>query len=86
MEIYVVVESWQYDDGDCGEQVNVYNSLEQARKHLDELVLETRITFQGRILDGSYTIEEDDMWFTCYETGEYCYNHYNATIYQRDVL
>lgn len=82
MEVYVVVVSWQMDSGECGQTVDVYETLEDAKKKLAIEKESAMVGFDGLDL----TIYESDMAISIYEKEEYCYNHCDITIYQRDIL
>lgn len=87
MEVYVVVVSWQMDSGECGQTVDVYETLEDAKKKLAIEKESAMVGFDGLDL----TIYESDMAISIYavsiyEEEVYCYNHCDITIYQRDIL
>ena len=83
MQVYVLVESWQFDDGDCGEEVYVYSNLDSARTQFRFLMNQTTENLPNYVSD-NYC--EGDLSWNRYEDGEYCYNHYNITIYIRDII
>lgn len=83
MEVYVLVHSYQFDSGDCSEQVVVFDSLSKAIKLLKKLKKEAKRYFKETYGD----IEEGktDMSYSVWEQENYCYNHEDITIYQREI-
>jgi len=82
-EVYVVVEEWQFDSGDCGGNVKVFSNLEGAKKwkkHLSNLAKKDFSDFS------EIDEQDDEMNYVICEAGEYCYNHITITIYQRNVI
>jgi len=81
-EVYVVVEEWQFDSGDCGETVEVFSNLESAKewkKYLSNLAKNNFNSFS------EIDEEDEEMHYVICEKGEYCYNHTTITIYQREI-
>ena len=83
MQVYVLVESWQYDSGDCGEEVYVYSNLGSAMTQFKELQKQATKDMPDYVSD-NYC--EGDLSWSRYEDGEYCYNHYDIAIYIRDII
>ena len=85
MTVYVLVVSWQRDSGDFGQTVSVYDTFEKAQATMREEIKSARRDFS----DISNLEEDDyhdgDMSWTICEEGEYCYNHCDVTIYEREV-
>lgn len=84
-EVYVVVYSYQYDSGETGEQVYVYDSFEKAKQTMKDIYVGVIPYYRERFGKGNYVEEKDEMWISLYKNGEYAYNHDNITIYQREV-
>ena len=82
--VYVVVESWQFDSGDVGENVRVYESLEEAQKYLLDLYALAKEETIEKFPD-NWNVSSDDMSFSFWESDNYNYNHHDGTIYQREV-
>ena len=86
--VYVLVENNVYDKPYCNEQkVYVFWNLEDANQKL----LELKNNFEENDLE-EFTIvdetneKEDLMYSYCaYESGNYNNNHYELTIYQREI-
>lgn len=82
----VVIDSY---DGECSSivDIEVFSTLDAAREHLGIL----KEDFKKDIIDWNntdiYTIEEDEdnNFFTWYETGYYDQNHYCLDIYERTI-
>lgn len=82
MQVYVLVEEWQYDCGDWGQEISVYEELETAMKQFKCLMEDAKKDMPDYVSD-KYC--EGDLNWSRYEEENYCYNHYNLTIYVRDV-
>lgn len=85
MKVYVLVHEYQFDSGECGLETYVYDSLEKAQKELEKFVKDAEISWD-EFFDTDYEKEQNEIRAAFFETGEYCYNHENITIYERDVL
>ena len=83
-EVYVLVKSWQYDSGECGSDVYVFGTLENAKKRLKQEIIWAKQDMQQAVSD--IAEDKDDMSYSVYEDGEYCYNHIDITIYQREIM
>ena len=84
MIVYVYINSWQMDSGDCGENVKVFTHLEDALNMLKDDMVEARQNMEH--LDTEETdYHEGDFSWSIWEEGEYCYNHIDLTVYQREV-
>lgn len=83
MQVYVLVESWQYDSGDCGEEVYIYSNLGSAMTQFKSLMKQATEDMPDYVSD-NYC--EGDLSWNRYEDGEYCYNHYDIAIYIRDII
>lgn len=86
--VYVLVEDNVYNDPYCNEQnVYVFWNLEDANQKL----LELKNNFEENDLE-EFTIEDntntnEPMFSYCaYEDGNYNNNHYELTIYQREII
>ena len=84
MKVYVVVEDWQFDDGECGTETYVFETLAQAQGQMGGLSLDIKKVFENNFKD-NYDVDKNDMSVSYYESGEYCYNHHNVAIYEREI-
>lgn len=82
-EVYVLVQSWQFDSGECGEEVYVFDTLEKAQKRFEKEIKWAREDMEAAV--SNMKEEKDDMSYSVYEEGEYCYNHIDLIIYKRKV-
>ncbi len=81
-KVYVVVEEHQFDSGDCGESVEVFSNLENAKlwkKCLSNLAKKDFNCFS------EIDEEDEEMYYVICEKGEYCYNHITITIYEKEI-
>lgn len=83
--VYVVIKNWQRDSGDCGlECIGVYKDFEYAQK-----VLESEMKVAKEDFSYLNTEEDDyaygDMCWSIWEEGEYCYNHIDLKIVEKEV-
>lgn len=84
MEVFVLTTVWQCDSGDCGQDIRVFNNLEDAQKVLKQKMEEAREDFS--YLDTEEDeFKDGDMSWSIWESQEYCYNHIDLVIYQREV-
>ncbi len=83
-EIYVLVHTWQYDVGETGQKVLCFDSLRKAIKAMKESFEQVQDYYEERF-GNNYDVDKDDMSISVYESGEYCYNHDDIIIYQREV-
>lgn len=83
-KVYVLTIIWQFDSGDCGTDVYVYDTLEKAQRHLAYEIEECRNDFKD--IDSEETKYVDgDMCWSIWESGEYCYNHMDISIWESEV-
>lgn len=82
--VYVLVHEYQFDSGECGMDVEVFEDLEQAQQRMKEIANDSEISWD-ECFDTNYEKEDDELRATFWESGEYCYNHENITIFQREV-
>lgn len=81
MMVYVVVHNWQFDSGETGEQVDVFSTAKKALNYMDKLILEVRNNTPE-----DYVEDNGSKWcYSRYEEGEYCYNHEDITVYEREI-
>lgn len=84
MKVYVLVHEWQLDRGEAGMEVEVFENLAKAQKRKTELEEDCKITWD-EFFDTNYELEKNETSITFYECGEYCYNHENINIYEKDI-
>lgn len=84
MKVYVLVHEWQFDSGENGMEVEVFENLTKAQKRKTEIEENCKITWD-EFFDTNYELEENENVATFYECGEYCYNHENIFVYERIV-
>ena len=80
--VFVLVEEWQYDSGDYGQEIFVYNDFENVMERFKSLMKQAKKDLPDYVSD-DYC--EGDLSWNRYEENEYCYNHYTLTIYIREV-
>ena len=85
-EVYVLVHEWQFDTGETGIVVRVYDSLEKAKEQLDIEYEFAKKEWSTELFPDSWNVESSDMSFSFWESDEYCYNHETFTIFQREVM
>ena len=81
-KVYVVLNEWQFDSGECGSEVEVFSNLEKAqewKKYLSDLAKNDFNSFSE--------IDEEDkeMHYVICEKSEYCYNHIVITVYEKQI-
>lgn len=82
--IYVLTVVWQRDSGDCGSSVNAYSTIEKANKAFLQEIKDARQYFSD--LETEETgLAMGDMSWSIWEKDEYCYNHCDITIWEREV-
>lgn len=82
--VYVLVHEYQFNDGECGIDVEVFEDLEQAQKRMKEIANDSEISWD-ECFDTNYVKDAGDMSIDFYECGNYNYNHETITIFQREV-
>ena len=85
MTVYVLSVVWQRDSGECGSETTVYSTIEKANK---EFLKEIKLACNdfADLETESTPLATGDMSWSIWESGEYCYNHIDINIYQREVL
>lgn len=80
--VFVVVENSAYD---YDEEINlfVFDSLEKAQIKKDELIEKSGIRDE---VDDNYYVDEDDGGYQAYPDGEYCENHYEVYILEKEIM
>ena len=89
MKVYVVSNNWQFDSGECGEEISTFSTLDKARKELNELIKQARVDISDFDTEEEYDYDLNDnlpLAFSIWEEGEYCYNHINIKIYECEIL
>lgn len=83
--VYVVVCSWQRDCGECGTDViGVYSSFERAKLAMENEMKMARSYFEDLETEESEYVDGDMSW-SIWEEGEYCYNHDDILIIEKEV-
>ena len=86
MTVYVLVESWQMDCGECGFYVvKVCETYHQAYDYLLTKVKEAKIDMCGLETEEDPLVEGDMNW-SIWKKGEYCYNHIDLKIEEKEVI
>jgi len=76
-KVYVLMRSWQFDSGECGQDVGLYSTKAKARKAMEKLIEDARKdTPADCYVENTY----EDVSYSRYEDGEYCYNHIDIDI------
>lgn len=73
-KVYVLTHSWQFDSGECGQDIGVFATKERAKRAMKELIKEARIDAPD------YVEDKYPDSYSRYEDGEYCYNHIDIAI------
>ena len=82
--VYVLIVTWQRDSGECGTDVMIYNSIESAEKAFKHEIELARIDFNDLDTEEDELVDGDMSW-SIWEKGEYCYNHCDIAILEREV-
>lgn len=85
-KVYVLVDSWQFDSGEVGEEIEVFDTFEKAQEEFKKRIKTARQEMNGMF--DSDEIEETDpdvMSFSIFEKEEYCYNHIDINIYEKEI-
>ena len=82
-EVYVLIESNQTSDGDSWQTCEVFADLDSAQKAMKKAIRKARREMKCYDTEEDYT--EGDMTYSIYESGEYCYNHIDICVFQREV-
>ena len=78
---YVLVQDWNFGDGDADISVRLYDSLEHAKE-----VMQAEANLWERVADISdLTIDKDELYIEYYKEYEYDYNHMVWRIYERGI-
>ena len=87
MEVYVLVVSWQFDSGECGEYCHVYETIEKAKAAMEHEIKLAKQDFRDAGIEDVETsgYAAGDCSWSIWEEGEYCYNHEDINIYCREV-
>lgn len=84
-KVFVVLIDSYDGEGASIVETEIFNTLDAAKEHLAILKKDFKDNVPNWNDTDLYTIEEDDEFFTWYETGCYDKNHYCLDIYQRSV-
>lgn len=83
--VFILIDSWQCDSGDVGQEVLVYSDFDQANKEMKKRIKQAKKDFKDMdTQEDSYC--DGDMQWSIWERDNYCYNHIDITIYEREVL
>lgn len=82
--VYVLTVNWQRDSGECGSAVAVYSTIERANKAFLQEIKDARKDFSDLETEESGLIQGDMSW-SIWEKDEYCYNHCDISIWEREV-
>ena len=84
MTVYVLSVVWQRDSGETGNEIAVYSTIERASKAFLKEIEYAKQDFDD--LETETTpLATGDMSWSIWETGEYCYNHCDIVIFQKEV-
>lgn len=84
-EIYVLVNEWQFDSGELGQDVLVFDTFEKAKTEMKKLVKQAQKDMKDyQHMKDDYT--DSCMSWAIWEMENYCFNHISITIYQREIL
>ncbi len=84
MTVYVLTVVWQFDSGETGNYVHVYDSLEKAQAQMKLEIKIARNDMSGYDIEETNLVD-GDMSYSIWERENYCYNHEDINIYQREV-
>ena len=84
MEVYVLTVVWQFDSGETGSYVHVYDDIEKAKRQMKLEIKIAKEDFRNIDYEHSDYAEGDCSW-SIWESGNYCYNHEDINIYCREV-
>ena len=84
MTVYVLSVVWQCDSGECGNDITVYSTIEKANKAFLQEIENAKQDFSGMEVETT-PLATGDMSWSIWEKDEYCYNHIDITIYQREM-
>lgn len=82
MKVYVGSELWQFDSGECGNELKVFSDLEKALNWLKERKEQALVDMEG--FSGTES-EESAMVYSIWEEGNYCYNHIDIKVVELEV-
>ena len=85
-KVFVCVDDWQFDSGDTGCEVKVFAELEKALEWLKNAKSDAISDICGFLNADEIESEEGDRAFSIWEEGEYCYNHIDLTILEKEIL
>ena len=85
MMTYVLLVSWQRDSGDCGNEVKVFSTFEKATDALLDEMNAARVDFSDIHETEEDNYHEGDMSWSIWEKEEYCFNHCDIIIFEREV-
>ena len=80
--VYVVIEDWQYDVGDNGINVWVFDTKKKAENQLLKLYHEVKDDFESKNYDSMIVLGRSISYW---EPEEWAYNHYSANIFKREI-
>lgn len=84
MKVYVVAIVWQRDSGENGVNVETFDTIEKAQTYFKGEMVNARLDFSDLECEESEYADGDMSW-SCWETGEYCYNHIDLVIYEKEL-
>ena len=87
MKVYVLVESWLLDDGEwSGLSVrNVFETYHQAYDYFLFAIGQAKIDMEDLETEEDEFVEGSMCW-SIWEKGEYCYNHIDLKIEEKEVI
>ena len=84
MVVYVLSIVWQFDSGECGSDVLVYDSIEKAEKQLKREIKNAKKDMAHFDIDETQFVD-GDMSYSIWEKENYCYNHIDIAVTESQV-
>lgn len=84
MRVYVYTCVWQFDSGDTGMETRVFECVDDAQDLMEEVIVSCRQEMKHFEVEETNYVRGDMSW-SIWEKENYCYNHIDITIVEREV-